>query len=240
MTPDPARVAELAEVRHHLHERIRAAGGSTAAVRIVAVSKTRPTSDVAAALAAGFSDLGESYATEFAAKALELQRGRASDPVASVVDRRPHWHFIGQLQTNKVRVIAPFALCLAAGWFGGVVWGEQRRYREDVAAAGLHAQRVRIARDLHDVLAHGVGLITVQAGYANLVAGERPEAARDVGQAMAKNPTPLIIPCHRVLAAGGRIGGFSAPGGSMTKIKMLLLEGVNLAQADASQPSFGF
>ena len=36
------------------------------------------------------------------------------------------------------------------------------------------------------------------------------EAARDVGEAMAKNPVPLIIPCHRVLAAGGKIGGFAA------------------------------
>jgi methylated-DNA-[protein]-cysteine S-methyltransferase len=41
---------------------------------------------------------------------------------------------------------------------------------------------------------------------------------------------PLIIPCHRVLAAGGKIGGFSAPGGSATKIRMLALEGVQLEQ----------
>ena len=43
--------------------------------------------------------------------------------------------------------------------------------------------------------------------------GAGPEAARDVGEAMARNPVPLIIPCHRVLAAGGKVGGFSAPGG---------------------------
>jgi methylated-DNA-[protein]-cysteine S-methyltransferase len=55
-----------------------------------------------------------------------------------------------------------------------------------------------------------------------------PEAAREVGQAMAKNPVPLIIPCHRVLAAGGKVGGFSAPGGAATKIRMLELEGVRL------------
>jgi methylated-DNA-[protein]-cysteine S-methyltransferase len=56
--------------------------------------------------------------------------------------------------------------------------------------------------------------------------GAGPEAARDVGQAMASNPVPLIIPCHRVLAAGGKLGGFSAPGGATTKIRMLALEGV--------------
>jgi methylated-DNA-[protein]-cysteine S-methyltransferase len=57
------------------------------------------------------------------------------------------------------------------------------------------------------------------------------ELARDVGQAMAKNPIPLIIPCHRVLAAGGKIGGFSAPGGSATKMKMLEMEGVRVGKA---------
>ena len=68
--------------------------------------------------------------------------------------------------------------------------------------------------------------------------GAGPEAARDVGQAMARNPVPLIVPCHRVLAAGGRLGGFSAPGGSVAKARMLALEGVTLAPA--TQPSFAF
>src|ERR1700738_3657127 len=50
--------------------------------------------------------------------------------------------------------------------------------------------------------------------------GAGPEAARDVGQAMAKNPVALLIPCHRVLAAGGKIGGFSEQGGSAGKIRL--------------------
>lgn len=54
----------------------------------------------------------------------------------------------------------------------------------------------------------------------------RPGAARAVGQALGKNPIPLIIPCHRVLAAGGKPGGFSAPGGLATKSRMLAAEGV--------------
>ena len=70
--------------------------------------------------------------------------------------------------------------------------------------------------------------------------GAPPEAARDVGYAMARNPVPLIIPCHRVLAAGGRIGGFSAPGGSATKIHMLELEGVRVGSPAPAQQSFGF
>ena len=65
--------------------------------------------------------------------------------------------------------------------------------------------------------------------------GAGPEAARDVGQAMAKNPVPLIIPCHRVLAAGGKVGGFSAPGGSDAKIRMLELEGVRVGPPQSAQ-----
>jgi methylated-DNA-[protein]-cysteine S-methyltransferase len=52
-----------------------------------------------------------------------------------------------------------------------------------------------------------------------------PRASREVGQAMGRNPFPLIVPCHRVLAAGGRLGGFSAPGGVSTKLRLLDIEG---------------
>ncbi|MBS7701056.1 MULTISPECIES: methylated-DNA--[protein]-cysteine S-methyltransferase [unclassified Chelatococcus] len=70
--------------------------------------------------------------------------------------------------------------------------------------------------------------------------GAGPEAARDVGQAMAKNPVPLIIPCHRVLAAGGKVGGFSAPGGAASKIRMLALEGHDLSPPQPAQGAFSF
>jgi methylated-DNA-[protein]-cysteine S-methyltransferase len=52
-----------------------------------------------------------------------------------------------------------------------------------------------------------------------------PLRAREVGQALARNPFPLVVPCHRVLAAGGRAGGFSAPGGVATKLRLLEIEG---------------
>ena len=69
--------------------------------------------------------------------------------------------------------------------------------------------------------------------------------SRAIGQAMASNPIPLIVPCHRVLAAGGNVGGFSAPGGSVAKARMLALEGVETAAVAASpasstQRSFAF
>jgi methylated-DNA-[protein]-cysteine S-methyltransferase len=60
--------------------------------------------------------------------------------------------------------------------------------------------------------------------------------ARDVGQALGQNPWPIVIPCHRVTAAGGKLGGFSAPGGATTKLKLLAIEG---AKAAAQVDLFG-
>ncbi len=49
--------------------------------------------------------------------------------------------------------------------------------------------------------------------------------SREVGRALGENPTPIVMPCHRVLAAGGKTGGFSAPGGVTTKLRLLTIEG---------------
>lgn len=72
----------------------------------------------------------------------------------------------------------------------------------------------------------GFGETVTYGELAKRVGASDPQAAQDVGVAMARNPVPLIIPCHRVLAAGGKLGGFSAPGRTETKRKMLALEGV--------------
>ena len=55
-----------------------------------------------------------------------------------------------------------------------------------------------------------------------------PGSARGVGQALGRNPFPIVVPCHRVLATDGRTGGFSAPGGVATKLRMLAIEGERL------------
>ncbi|MGZ8287330.1 MAG: methylated-DNA--[protein]-cysteine S-methyltransferase [Allosphingosinicella sp.] len=52
-----------------------------------------------------------------------------------------------------------------------------------------------------------------------------PGAAQAVGLALGRNPVPIVVPCHRVLAADGRTGGFSAPGGVATKFRILEIEG---------------
>jgi methylated-DNA-[protein]-cysteine S-methyltransferase len=92
-------------------------------------------------------------------------------------------------------------------------------------------------RQIYDALRRvGWGQTTTYGALAKQL-GAGPKAAQDVGQAMASNPVPLIIPCHRVLAAGGKVGGFSAPGGSTTKIRMLALEGVRVGPPEPAQRS---
>lgn len=58
-----------------------------------------------------------------------------------------------------------------------------------------------------------------------------PGAARAVGQALGRNPFAIVVPCHRVLAAGGQVGGFSAGGGAVTKRRLLEIEGAQLEPA---------
>lgn len=70
-----------------------------------------------------------------------------------------------------------------------------------------------------------------------------PGAAQAVGRALGANPWPIVVPCHRVLAAGGRTGGFSAPGGVDTKLKLLSIERARTGEAPTlfdGDPAFGF
>jgi len=83
-------------------------------------------------------------------------------------------------------------------------------------------------RQLYESMrAIGWGSTTTYGELARRVGLTEPQAAQDVGQAMGRNPMPIVVPCHRVLAAGMKIGGFSAYGGAMTKERLLALEGVH-------------
>jgi methylated-DNA-[protein]-cysteine S-methyltransferase len=103
-------------------------------------------------------------------------------------------------------------------------------------AVDLGSQSPFFASVYAEVRKLGWGETTTYGAVAKTL-GAEPQAARTVGQAMASNPVPLIVPCHRVLAAGGKLGGFSAPGGSDSKARMLEIEGV--AQADAKESPAG-
>jgi methylated-DNA-[protein]-cysteine S-methyltransferase len=69
---------------------------------------------------------------------------------------------------------------------------------------------------------------TVSYGQIARLLGD-PALARDVGQALGRNPFPIVVPCHRVIAAGGRLGGFSARGGVATKQRLLSIERANVS-----------
>jgi methylated-DNA-[protein]-cysteine S-methyltransferase len=70
---------------------------------------------------------------------------------------------------------------------------------------------------------------TLTYGEVAAAIGE-PGAARAVGQALGLNPFAPVVPCHRVLAAGARSGGFSAGGGVVTKLRMLQIEGAQFGE----------
>jgi methylated-DNA-[protein]-cysteine S-methyltransferase len=77
----------------------------------------------------------------------------------------------------------------------------------------------------------GAGAVTTYGDIATRIGV--PREAREVGAALGRNRHPLVIPCHRVIAADGKLGGFSAPGGTATKRRLLELERAPVAH----QPS---
>jgi methylated-DNA-[protein]-cysteine S-methyltransferase len=70
---------------------------------------------------------------------------------------------------------------------------------------------------------------TLSYGEIAAQLGDR-QLAREAADALSRNPVPLIVPCHRVLAAGGKMGGFSAPGGVRTKLRLLSIEGARYGE----------
>jgi methylated-DNA-[protein]-cysteine S-methyltransferase len=90
---------------------------------------------------------------------------------------------------------------------------------------GFHARVYAVARTIPPGETLTYGQVAERLGDKTL--------ARDVGQALGRNPWPVVVPCHRVVAAGGKLGGFSAPGGVNTKQKLLAIEGAKAA----AQPS---
>lgn len=84
----------------------------------------------------------------------------------------------------------------------------------------------------------GFGETTTYGGLAE-DAGHKGRA-QETGKSLGRNPVPIVVPCHRILAAGNRIGGFSAPGGSHAKERLLGMEGVHVGPPPPAQQSFGF
>lgn len=85
------------------------------------------------------------------------------------------------------------------------------------AVSEFHRRVYEVARRIPAGATLSYGEVAERLGDRNL--------ARDVAEALSQNPCPIIVPCHRVLAAGGKPGGFSAPGGVVTKLRLLTIEG---------------
>jgi methylated-DNA-[protein]-cysteine S-methyltransferase len=91
------------------------------------------------------------------------------------------------------------------------------------AVPSFHQQVYEVARGIPAGATLSYGEIATRLGDRS--------AAREVGEAMGKNPFPIIVPCHRVLGTGGKVGGFSAAGGVTTKLRLLNIEGAQVGEA---------
>jgi methylated-DNA-[protein]-cysteine S-methyltransferase len=79
---------------------------------------------------------------------------------------------------------------------------------------------------------------TMTYGAVAKALGEEPMRARDVGIALSRNPFAPIVPCHRIVAANGQLGGYSAPGGASTKRRLLEIEGAAIVAPPAQAGLF--
>lgn len=126
----------------------------------------------------------------------------------------------------------PLALAATAAGIQALMRGEKVDLRDaplDLSRTPeFHARVYEIAQAIPAGETLTYGEIAVRLGDKLL--------ARDVGQALGKNPWPIVVPCHRITAAGGKPGGFSARGGVNTKLKLLGIEG---AAAAAQSDLFG-
>ena len=108
---------------------------------------------------------------------------------------------------------------------------------DDLAEIPLDLDRVPpFSRKVYEVVRSIPPGETMSYGEVAEAVGS-PGAARAVGQALGRNPFAIVVPCHRVLAAGGKTGGFTATGGATTKLRMLAVEGIRPVDGDSG---FGF
>jgi len=111
-----------------------------------------------------------------------------------------------------------------------------RGEKADLSAAVLDIERVSAFNaQVYEIARRIPAGETLTYGEIATRLGDRL-LARDVGAALGQNPWPIVVPCHRVTAAGGKLGGFSARGGARTKLRLLAIEG---APAAAQAELFG-
>ena len=153
---------------------------------------------------------------------VQLPQSEGGDPRVRMARRHP----------QAVEADPPLAVAEAISGMQALLTGERRDLLEveldDRAISPLSARIYQISRAIPPGQTLTYGDIARRLGDVSL--------SRAVGQALGANPWPIVVPCHRILAAGGRKGGFSAPGGADTKLRMLEIEG---ALAPETLPLFG-
>jgi methylated-DNA-[protein]-cysteine S-methyltransferase len=143
--------------------------------------------------------------------AVQLPESDDDETCARILDRVP----------DAEEAVAPVDVERVVDAIGALLRGE----RSDLASVRLdmggvppfHRRVYETARSIPVGETMTYGELAAEVGS--------PGAARAVGQALGRNPFAIVVPCHRVTAAGGRLGGFAAPGGATTKRRLLELEG---------------
>ncbi len=145
---------------------------------------------------------------------------------ADATRRRLSRRFPGATETQT-----PVEILLAIGRIVALLRGERvdlTPVEVDMSAVSPFDRDVyRAAREIPAGATSTYGEIARRLG--------RPDAARDVGVALARNPFAIVVPCHRVVAANGKVGGFSAGSGVKTKLRLLAIEG-GVGDAPLFQP----
>jgi len=107
---------------------------------------------------------------------------------------------------QQAGAVVPFALLFAGAWAVGFAVGQRRRYlhallrqERDRADGEAAAERLRIARELHDVIAHSMSVISVQAGFGRLALDDRPEEARGALEAIETTGRETLVELRRML-----------------------------------------
>jgi methylated-DNA-[protein]-cysteine S-methyltransferase len=137
----------------------------------------------------------------------------------------PDWHdpelWLGHWPACQLVAGGSPAITSAFDQLGAYAAGGRQRFTVPLDLGALPAFTLRVLGTLH-----GLGYATL-ISYGELArAAGSPRGARAVGQAMGRNPLPVLIPCHRVIAADGTLGGFGL--GAAAKRRLLAIEGIRL------------
>jgi methylated-DNA-[protein]-cysteine S-methyltransferase len=124
----------------------------------------------------------------------------------------------GSLQRSTEKVAAAKTLLLV------YLHGQSKRIDIDVDLSGITPFQRRVLEETRKVPR---GQVSTYAEIARRIGN--PKAVRAVGQALRRNPVPIVVPCHRVIASDGSLGGYGGEMRSQRKVQLLKLEGVALA-----------